>query len=119
MTELGPIDGQQLTNNLRNYATYHAYTGEDPYSPPPDIIPLEQFVFERYSSYKFQGFIPDTGAAKLSTAGERQVEALQKPLPELRVDRPESAVKIRFGDNTTKVTGCIDVPTPIEQITRQ
>ena len=106
-----------LMERLLNMATYHAYTMDDPFLQPDKTIPIEQFTFDRYSSRQFQGFIPDTGAAILSTVGERQALALKRLLPDLQISRTtEDSNNIKFGDKSSRVTGSVNVETPVGTI---
>ncbi|EKD20667.1 polyprotein [Drepanopeziza brunnea f. sp. 'multigermtubi' MB_m1] len=108
-TELRTIDGQHLIVALLKNATYHTFTSIDPFKPPPNIVPLEHFLLDRYSAYKFQRFILDSKAANLSTAKEQQVKALSKLLP-LRINRGTADKNtIKFGGNTTRVISSVIV----------
>ncbi|TVY52702.1 hypothetical protein LCER1_G008679 [Lachnellula cervina] len=78
----------------------------------------DAFTFEdRYASV-FQGIMPDSGAAGISTAGANQVAAIQKLFPNLEID-DHSAGKhtIRFGvGKGATLKGSITVPTPVGPI---
>ena len=39
-------------------------------------VPVDQFTLNRYTANVFYGIMPDTGAARLSTAGFAQFRAL-------------------------------------------
>jgi hypothetical protein len=58
--------------------------------------------------------MPDTGAAGVFIAGERQVRALQKKIPNITVDTSTAGkYRIKFGDNpVVKSIGTIGVITP-------
>jgi hypothetical protein len=62
----------------------------------------------------FKGIMPDTGAAGVFTAGERQVRALQKKIPDIIVDTSTAGkYRIKFGDNSVvESTGTVGVTTP-------
>jgi hypothetical protein len=77
------------------------------------------FTFDnRYSSYEFQGIMPDSGAAGISSAGEPQVQALQKKDPTIQLDTLAAGSNtIRFGKGTATVKGIVRVPTPLGTIT--
>ena len=82
---------------LVSTSTYHAFTRIDPYAVhhhPPE----ECFLEGRYSSV-FQGIMPDSGAANLSSAGEAQVAALIAKHPHLKVEptSPAENRTIKFG----------------------
>ena len=76
------------------------------------------FTFnDRYSSYEFQGIMPDSGAARISSAGKPQVLALQKRDPTIQLDTSMAGSnRIRFGKGTATVKGVVRVPTPLGTI---
>jgi hypothetical protein len=63
------------------------------------------FIFEnRYSLYEFQGIMLDSRAAGISSAGEPQVQALQKKNPTIQLDTLTAGSNtIRFGKGTATV----------------
>ncbi|EED14529.1 conserved hypothetical protein [Talaromyces stipitatus ATCC 10500] len=62
------------------------------------LEPASQFVLEHHEGEIFQGILPDTGAAKVSTIGRRQLAALQRSYPEITVNRTHAGEhSIRFG----------------------
>jgi hypothetical protein len=95
-----PIDGQVVTTALNNAATAHAITGIDVYKDESAKEATHLFTFDtRYGAETFQGIMPDTGAAGVSTAGKTQVIALQQLQP-LVIDKSTAGRhRIRFGDN--------------------
>jgi hypothetical protein len=53
-----------------------------------------------YNADVFKGIMPDTGAAGVFTAGERQVRALQKKIPDITVDTSTAGkYYIKFNNN--------------------
>ena len=81
--------------------------------------PANQFYFrDRYSSETFQGIMPDTGAAGVSTAGEQQFIALQKKNPTIMLDTSTAGEhRVRFGDNPDIMSlGTVGVTTPFGTI---
>jgi hypothetical protein len=62
----------------------------------------------------FRRIMPNTGAAGVFIAGERQVRALQKKIPDITVDTSIAGkYRIRFNNNPViKSIGTIDVITP-------
>jgi hypothetical protein len=71
LTDLGEINGAQTVAILNDQSAFHAITGKDIFSEP--LQPSETSVFtfdDRYSSNIFQGIMPDSGAAGVSTAGQ-------------------------------------------------
>ena len=112
----GPVDGQTLTQELNNAATMHAITGKDPYEQgeTTHLFTLDH----RYGADRFQGIMPDTGAAGVSTAGETQVAALQLLRPTTVIDKSTAGQhRIRFGDNPECVSlGDVKVNTPFGDI---
>jgi hypothetical protein len=78
---------------------YHYVTGEDHYYAALPQVTATAFIFEgRYAAAMFQGIMSDTGAAKWSTASERQFRALgtQSPGVELNISTTGIA-QIKFG----------------------
>ena len=60
----------------------------------------------------------DTGAAGISTAGEPQLQALQRTNASLRLDRTVTRDhRIRFGKGSTIAKGIVTVDTPLGPIT--
>jgi hypothetical protein len=122
MTELGEIDGVQTVSILNDHSAYHAFTRDDMFklssTQNPQTI-FSAFTFDnRYSSYEFQGIMPDSGAAGISSAGEPQVQALQKKDPTIQPDTAAAGSNtIRFGKGTATVKGVVRVPTPLGTIT--
>ncbi|EED13529.1 hypothetical protein TSTA_097850 [Talaromyces stipitatus ATCC 10500] len=56
------------------------------------LEPTSQFVLEHHEGKIFQGILPDTGAAKVSTVGRRQLAALQRSYLEITVNRTRGDV---------------------------
>jgi hypothetical protein len=80
-TELGEINGIQTVSILNNHFVYHVFIRDNMFKLSSTYNPLisSAITFDnRYSSYEFQGIMPDSGAAGISLAGEPQVQALQK-----------------------------------------
>ena len=46
----------------------------------------QHFVFDQYAEIIFQGIMPNTGAAKISTAGKSKFKVLQRKIPEIELD---------------------------------
>ena len=82
---------------------------------PDDEETAFQFLLEdRYSSEQFQGIIPDTGAAALSTAGIEQYHALRSKYPDiLPLDETRAEGEyVKFGKGAkTRSLGTVTVPT--------
>jgi len=119
LTELGEIDGVQTVAILNDQSTLHAVTGKDPFNEPAEPNETSAFTFDdRYSSNIFQGIMPDSGAAGVSTAGNSQFLALQKLDPRVQLDTSTAGDhKIRFGKGTALSQGTIQVQTPLGVIT--
>jgi hypothetical protein len=82
ITELGEIDGVQTVFILNDHSVYYVFTRDDMFklssTQNPQTI-FSAFTFNnRYSLYEFQGIMLNSGAAGISSAGEPQVQALQK-----------------------------------------
>jgi len=76
------------------------------------------FTLDRYSSETFQGIMPDSGAAGVSTAGEPQFEALKKLFPSIKLDTTTAGQhKIKFSKGEAISQGTATVNTPIRLIT--
>ena len=117
-TSCGEIDGPTTVMLLNNYAAMHSLTKKDPLGQSA-TEPSHLFHFRsRYDSEVFQGIMPDTGAAGVSTVGEGQVKALQKILPDVAVKTSTAGChKVRFGDSPdTASQGTVSVPTPFGTI---
>jgi hypothetical protein len=71
-----------VTTALNNAATAHAITGINVYKDEGAKEATYLFTFNtRYGAETFQGIMPNTGAAGVSTAGKTQVMALQQLQP--------------------------------------
>ncbi|KAI0997262.1 hypothetical protein K3495_g10925 [Podosphaera aphanis] len=117
-TACGSINGRITTNLLNNQCVMHALTGTDPYDGKADG-PSTLFYFpSRYDSDVFQGIMPDTGAAGISTAGKNQVKAVQEKLPSIELGTSTAGrYSVRFGDNPdTQSLGTVDVKIPFGMI---
>jgi hypothetical protein len=114
LTDYGPIDGNNTVAILNEQAALHGFTKADIFNQEP-LEPANQFYFkDYYFSETFQGIMPDTGAAGVSTAGEEQYKALQKKDPTVKLDISIAGRHhIRFGDNPDiRSLGTIGVDTP-------
>ncbi|HEY2455482.1 MAG TPA: hypothetical protein VGI71_23255 [Scandinavium sp.] len=119
-TEFGDITGTQTVAFLNDQSVFHAVTGIDMFSITPK--PREDnsiFTFEdRYSAKIFQGIMPDTGAAGVSTAGQSQSIALQQLDSSIKIDSSTAGQhQIRFGKGEAVSIGTLQVPTPLGTIT--
>ncbi|KAK1989616.1 hypothetical protein LX36DRAFT_545703, partial [Colletotrichum falcatum] len=117
------INGQEAYIQLRNQATLHALTKEDTNKDPTikNNATDEVFTFDdRYSADVFQGIMPDTGAARVSTAGQQQYAALCRHIgAKLPIDTGRAGeATIRFGSGDCfESLGTVKVPTPIGSLT--
>ena len=133
-TEFGNIEGIATVAALNDQSVYHCLTkinvfdndGPNPRgvdSPSGHHDPLDPdhqdvFTFDRYSDHAFQGIMPDTGAAGVSTAGEPQFRALQRIDESVQLDTSTAGHQtIRFGKGSAVSLGNIEVKTPIGPIT--
>jgi hypothetical protein len=99
-TIYGPINGQIIIILLNNAAAAHGITGIDPFEKRKPRKESHLFIFySRYDSNIFQGIMPDTGAAGISTAGEPQVKALQLKFPNVTMNSSTAGHKMKFGNN--------------------
>jgi hypothetical protein len=75
-TELGEINGIQTVSILNDHSAYYAFTRDNMFKLSSTHNPLISSVFtfdNRYSSYEFQGIMPDSRAAGISSASKPQV----------------------------------------------
>ena len=116
LTELGQVDGLKTVSVLQDQTVAHIVTRNDMFQHPYET---SAFTFEgRYSSETFQGIMPDTGAAGISTAGEPQLQALQRTNASLRLDRTTAGDhRVRFGKGSTIAKGTVTVDTALGPIT--
>jgi hypothetical protein len=116
----GKVNGDAIISSLNNAATLHAITGDDPYLSGKAAEDAQLFTFDaRYGADLFQGIMPDTGAAGVSTAGKTQVKALQLIQPSVVINESTAGrCRIRFGDNPEcSSLGDVNVSTPFGTIT--
>lgn len=138
-TELGVIDGFHAVAILNDQSIKHALTKEDIFkirepiqntksdfddrkidhlAKDGAVVVTASYTFQnRYSETQFQGIMPDTGAAGVSTAGFAQFKAL-KNLKNIQLDRSRAGqAKIKFGIGLASSIGTTDVVTPVGLIT--
>jgi hypothetical protein len=88
------VKGLETIAILNNQSAMHWIT-------KTNIFKTENSTFTvsgRYSSDVFQGIMPDSGAAGVSTAGEPRFRALQKINPTIQLDTSTAGPhQIRFG----------------------
>jgi hypothetical protein len=66
VTKLGEINGPETVAILNNYSVFHSFTKTNVFNLPAEP---SAFIFNsRYFSETFQGIMPDSGAAGVSTA---------------------------------------------------
>jgi hypothetical protein len=108
ITKLGEINGVQTVSILNDYSVYYTFTRDNMFklssTQNPQTI-FSAFTFNnRYSSYEFQGIMPDSRAAGISSAGEPQVQELQKKDLIIQLDTSAAGSNtIRFGKGTATV----------------
>ncbi|KAF1937069.1 hypothetical protein EJ02DRAFT_459019, partial [Clathrospora elynae] len=81
--------------------------------------PASQFLIEdRYTRSVYQGILPDTGAANVSTVGREQYLALTREDPTVTMDTSTAGkASIKFGKSSvTASIGTAQVPTEIGEI---
>jgi hypothetical protein len=114
-TAYGNINDNAAVTYLNNQAFFHGLIALDPYTPlvnpiiisqNPNLtaITIEPFVahilFFTHNADIFKGIISDTNAASVSTAGKRQIRALQKKIPNVTIDTSTTGkYHIKFGNN--------------------
>lgn len=112
LTERGPIsldEAQDIYHSLCVNSTYHAITHSLPNS---DYDPGRG----HYSNRQFLGILIDTGAAKHSTCGYGQFQALQS-LVSIGLNRQAPCHGFRFGIGNTTSLGTTNIPLPIGNVT--
>jgi hypothetical protein len=117
-TICGPIDSQITIILLNNTAAVHEITEIDPFKKQKPRKESHLFVFySRYDGNIFQGIMPDTGAAGISTADKPQVKALQLKFPDVTMDSSTAGHKMKFSNNPESTfLGTIAVKTPFRTI---
>jgi hypothetical protein len=74
VTELREINGPETIAILNNYSVFYSFIKTDVFNLPAEP---SAFTFDsQYFSKTFQGIMPDSGAAGVSTAGQPQFTAL-------------------------------------------
>jgi hypothetical protein len=76
-----------------------------------DVINPSVFIFRNYYfSYKFYDIIPDSRAAGISSAGESQIQILQKKNLSIKLDIITTRINhIKFSKKKTIIKGIIRV----------
>ena len=118
LTSYGAVNGDEVVTTLNEQAAFHGFTKVDIFKQEP-LESASQFQFhDRYSSETFQGILPDTGAAGVSTAGENQFIALRKKNPSVTLNTSTAGEHhIRFGDNPDVASiGTVEVATPFGMV---
>jgi hypothetical protein len=123
MTEYGCLHASTTLTLLHNNSVFHTLTGIDMFNDKPNVNNAkpqhETFTLDRYSNQVFQGIMPDTGAAGISTAGISQVQALQQ-IKNVTIDTSTAGQhKVRFGAGEALSIGTVIVDTPIGDINFQ
>jgi hypothetical protein len=118
LTTCGPVNGQVTITMLNNAAAMHEFTGVNSYNQQAQEKSHLFTFYSRYDANIFQGIMPDTGAAGVSTAGEPQVKVLQKGFPKVTVDTLTAGQhKIFFDDNSEILSlGTIGVEIPFGNV---
>ena len=85
-----------------------------------DHIVPQYLLEDRYSSDRFQGILPDTGAAHISTVGMEQYKALRSQYPEILpmdiLRAGEASIQFGKGSKASSL-GTVKVPTAAGEIT--
>ncbi|RKF61524.1 hypothetical protein OnM2_041057 [Erysiphe neolycopersici] len=115
LTEYGPLDPYHVVKHLNNQSALHAITRKDIFkdlknnkssSFSSDLSnstwQQNNTFLSRYSEYKFQGIIPDTGAAGV---------------PSVQINKNRAGEhQIRFGKGEAILIGTVEANTPIGKI---
>ncbi|KAF7570471.1 hypothetical protein PtrM4_104730 [Pyrenophora tritici-repentis] len=104
---------------LADQAFLHHISGDDIYSRGAPSAPASQFLLEdRYTRSLYQGILPDTGAANVSTVGKEQYLALTREDPTVKIDTStagKASIKFGKGEATASI-GTVQVSTEIGKI---
>ena len=103
-----------MAAHLSNESFMHLLTAQDTF-PSNEASTAQHFVLDQYAEKVFQGIMPDTGAAKVSTAGKSQFKALQREMPEIELDTTRAnEATICFGSGLPLSSiGTVQVLTPV------
>ena len=104
---------------LADQAFLHQISGDDIYGKGVPSTPASQFLIEdRYAQSVYQGILPDTGAANVSTVGKEQYLALTREDPTVKIDTSTAGrASIKFGKGSvTASIGTVQVNTEIGTI---
>lgn len=117
LTSFGPVDGYDVLSVLNSQSTRHAATKMSPHSE--GCVEETYVIGKRYGPIVFQGIVIDTGAAKCSTAGYDQYQALKRIRSQIQLDKSRAGeAKIQFGEGLIKNSiGTVDVKTPVGTVT--
>jgi len=104
---------------LADQAFLHYISGDDTYSRGAPLTPASQFLIkDRYTRSVYQGILPNTGAANVSTVSREQYLALTREDPAVTMDTSTAGkASIKFGKgNVTTSIGTVQVSTEIGKI---
>ncbi|KAF1936271.1 hypothetical protein EJ02DRAFT_459660, partial [Clathrospora elynae] len=115
------VEHQYFTEQcLADRAFLHQISGDNIYSRGTPSTPALQFLIkDRYTRSVYQGILPDTGAANVSTVGREQYLALTREDPTVTMDTSTAGkASIKFGNkgSITASIGTAQVPTEIGKI---
>ncbi|KAF1937549.1 hypothetical protein EJ02DRAFT_458633, partial [Clathrospora elynae] len=94
------VEHQYFTEQcLADQAFLHQILGDDIYGRGTPSTPALQFLIkDQYTRSVYQGILPDTGAANVSTVGREQYLALTREDPTLTIDTSTAGkASIKFG----------------------
>ncbi|KAF1936672.1 hypothetical protein EJ02DRAFT_427316, partial [Clathrospora elynae] len=104
---------------LADQAFLHQISGDNIYGRGTPSTPALQFLIKDcYTQSVYQGILPDTGAANVSTVGREQYLALTREDPTVTMDTSTAGkASIKFGKGSvTASIGTAQVPTEIGKI---
>ena len=118
LTSCGKIDqGQayEMVNKLADRSVEHAITRS---TDTPAAYSYEPYcnttTADRYPDSHFFGVMIDTGASRISTAGENQYQAYIKTFGNIILDETTAgSATVQFGIGTTLSTGSVEINMPI------
>jgi hypothetical protein len=92
-------------------------------NPPSDCdrvtAAAQFFLKDRYSIYRFQGILPNTGASEFSTAGKKQFLVLQRKNPLISLNQNNAGIaRVKFNNSeSVELIGSVNMKTFIGIIT--
>ncbi|KAF1969347.1 hypothetical protein BU23DRAFT_582790 [Bimuria novae-zelandiae CBS 107.79] len=116
---LAEYKGSKNYKDNNNNMFIHYISSKDIYSRDVPSSPASQFLIkDQYTRSVYQGILPNTGAANVSTVGKEQYLALIQEDPTVTMDTSTAGkTSIKFGKGSVTVSiGTAQIPTEIGKI---